>query len=308
MVGEGHPKLNACGSAYFQALEDRVSELEEENNCLRAALNLPPAHRPPLGKGPTGKDKPRDFEDRGEPFTPTTSHTGSSPESSTSTGSFSPSTVTGSMRPSPHSMDGPQWDHALVMEDDPDDDSHIGGMSSSLPSSSTCYPLPTSTNSSIRRPNSQQYPYDDPVNRIHMPPIQSGYPESLARPPNLQYGHSYSARGDLHQPQPQMHQQYVYSAPPFSTHHESGSMPSHAHPSYAAQSRDDAIGQQQYLHRRSSTDPQGYRLLNNQYIHLPSPQELAQGIRLSSSPRLQNPHGPVASPHHRQGYEGIHPA
>jgi hypothetical protein len=39
-----------------------VSELEEENICLRQALNLPPANRPLLGKGPTGKDKPKSSE------------------------------------------------------------------------------------------------------------------------------------------------------------------------------------------------------------------------------------------------------
>jgi hypothetical protein len=36
-----------------------VAELEEENTSLRAALHLPPAIRSPLGRGPTGKDRPR---------------------------------------------------------------------------------------------------------------------------------------------------------------------------------------------------------------------------------------------------------
>lgn len=43
-------------------MEDRVQELEEENDSLRAALNLPPANRPALGRGPTGKDKPKPFD------------------------------------------------------------------------------------------------------------------------------------------------------------------------------------------------------------------------------------------------------
>lgn len=50
-----------------QALENRVAELEDENNMLRAALNLPPANRPPLGKGPTGKDKPKPYSPRSQP-------------------------------------------------------------------------------------------------------------------------------------------------------------------------------------------------------------------------------------------------
>ncbi|KAI0661567.1 hypothetical protein C8Q70DRAFT_663718 [Cubamyces menziesii] len=51
--------FRARRAAHLEALEQRVAELEEENNTLRAALNLPPANRPPLGRGPTGKDKPK---------------------------------------------------------------------------------------------------------------------------------------------------------------------------------------------------------------------------------------------------------
>ncbi|KAJ6631017.1 hypothetical protein B0H10DRAFT_1692206, partial [Mycena sp. CBHHK59/15] len=51
--------FRARRAAHLQALEQRVAELEEENSCLRQALNLPQANRPPLGKGPTGKDKPK---------------------------------------------------------------------------------------------------------------------------------------------------------------------------------------------------------------------------------------------------------
>ncbi|KAI0360047.1 hypothetical protein OH77DRAFT_1434391 [Trametes cingulata] len=51
--------FRARRAAHLEALEQRVAELEDENNTLRAALHLPPANRPPLGKGPTGKDKPK---------------------------------------------------------------------------------------------------------------------------------------------------------------------------------------------------------------------------------------------------------
>ncbi|KAJ6565070.1 hypothetical protein B0H10DRAFT_1965887 [Mycena sp. CBHHK59/15] len=40
-------------------LQQRISELEEENGRLRQALNLPPANRPPTGTGPTGRDMPK---------------------------------------------------------------------------------------------------------------------------------------------------------------------------------------------------------------------------------------------------------
>ncbi|EAU85534.1 hypothetical protein CC1G_06435 [Coprinopsis cinerea okayama7 len=51
--------FRARRAAHLLALEQRVSELEEENDYLRQALNLPPSNRPPLGRGPTGKDKPK---------------------------------------------------------------------------------------------------------------------------------------------------------------------------------------------------------------------------------------------------------
>ncbi|KAI0077873.1 hypothetical protein K474DRAFT_1567795, partial [Panus rudis PR-1116 ss-1] len=51
--------FRARRAAHLEALEQRVSELELENDTLRAHLGLPPANRPPLGKGPTGKDKPK---------------------------------------------------------------------------------------------------------------------------------------------------------------------------------------------------------------------------------------------------------
>jgi cell shape-determining protein MreC len=38
-----------------QALEQRVAELEEENEKLRQALNLSPSSRPIIGTGPTGQ-------------------------------------------------------------------------------------------------------------------------------------------------------------------------------------------------------------------------------------------------------------
>ncbi|KAI0032529.1 hypothetical protein K488DRAFT_8763, partial [Vararia minispora EC-137] len=51
--------FRARRAAHLEALENRVAELEEENAQFRIALKLPPANRPPLGKGPTGKDKPK---------------------------------------------------------------------------------------------------------------------------------------------------------------------------------------------------------------------------------------------------------
>jgi hypothetical protein len=113
-----------CLLSLSQALEQRVAELEEENGNLRAALNLPPSNMPPLGKGPTGKDKPK------PPYATTprlatdieAGSRGSSADSPTSTRAQSlspgPSTVPAAMRPSPnavHSLAGGSWDQSMLM-------------------------------------------------------------------------------------------------------------------------------------------------------------------------------------------------
>ncbi|KAF9017130.1 hypothetical protein BDZ89DRAFT_891809, partial [Hymenopellis radicata] len=49
--------FRARRTAHLQALEQRITELEEENNSLRQALNMGQVIRPPLGKGPTGRYK-----------------------------------------------------------------------------------------------------------------------------------------------------------------------------------------------------------------------------------------------------------
>lgn len=45
-----------------QELQQRVEELEEENYWFRMTLGLPPSNRPPLGRGPTGRDKSKIYE------------------------------------------------------------------------------------------------------------------------------------------------------------------------------------------------------------------------------------------------------
>ncbi|KAJ7931985.1 hypothetical protein B0H13DRAFT_1514794, partial [Mycena leptocephala] len=51
--------FRARRAAHLEALQQRISELEEENAQLCQALNLPPVNRPPMGRGPTGRDKPK---------------------------------------------------------------------------------------------------------------------------------------------------------------------------------------------------------------------------------------------------------
>ncbi|KAF9516998.1 hypothetical protein BS47DRAFT_1256816, partial [Hydnum rufescens UP504] len=49
--------FRARRASHLEALEQRVIILEDENTRLRAALDLPPSDRPPLGTGPTGRGK-----------------------------------------------------------------------------------------------------------------------------------------------------------------------------------------------------------------------------------------------------------
>ncbi|KZT42172.1 hypothetical protein SISSUDRAFT_980512, partial [Sistotremastrum suecicum HHB10207 ss-3] len=47
--------FRARRAAHLESLEERIAELEQENGRLREMCGLPPASRPALGKGPTGR-------------------------------------------------------------------------------------------------------------------------------------------------------------------------------------------------------------------------------------------------------------
>ncbi|KAJ3891548.1 hypothetical protein GG344DRAFT_76808 [Lentinula edodes] len=119
--------FRARRAAHLQALEQRVSELEEENSCLRQALNLPPANRPTLGKGPTGKDKPKTYNPHSLATMSMHSRDFSDSPPSTRMSSHSPESAI--VR-----LDDPAWDQTIVMSDTQSD----------LPNSSasSSYPLP----------------------------------------------------------------------------------------------------------------------------------------------------------------------
>ena len=112
----------------FQALEDRVAVLEQENSLLRAALKLPPSDRPLLGRGPTGKEKPKSIFG---PETPEPQLVESIRRASVSTVSTEASNVSQARSPSSsatapyihgerstQSFEFPQWDNALMIHED----------------------------------------------------------------------------------------------------------------------------------------------------------------------------------------------
>jgi len=124
-------------SVTYQDLEERVAEVEEENNCLRQALNLPPSNRPPLGRGPTGKDKPKNYElamtgaSLNQPlvFAPSRESSAEVSPGSRTSSSLSPDSISASMssRPMQAMESGSSWNNKLLI-----DDSHSSSMMTSV--------------------------------------------------------------------------------------------------------------------------------------------------------------------------------
>jgi len=120
--------FRARRAAHLEALEDRVAVLEQENTLLRSALSLPPSDRPPLGRGPTGKEKPRSlFEpDHPEPQLVNSLRRASVSTISTEASAVSKiqSPISSSTTPYVHgdqsmqSFAFPQWDNALMIHED----------------------------------------------------------------------------------------------------------------------------------------------------------------------------------------------
>lgn len=284
--------FRARRAAHLDALEQRVAELEEENGNLRAALNLPPANRPLLGKGPTGKDKPKSAPPaRPATALDTVSREGSSADSPTSTRaqSLSPSTITASMRPSPnavHSLEGGSWDQGMIMGEEQNQQAPHSS------SPSTGYPL-SGVPAHTKAPS--QYSYPSPAQSssrttlpgtMYMPAVHQGtqnFGHTTDRPLTEAYGGGNYPVRDLREDQ----QRFPYSQPSYSGP-EAAHLPQHS-PStpslhYSTQQHRDPSSAQTpipFAHRRSITDPQGFSLVN-QYPHLPPP----PALRRLSPPRL----------------------
>ncbi|KAL1716018.1 hypothetical protein EV715DRAFT_275344 [Schizophyllum commune] len=260
--------FRARRAAHLQALEARVQELEDENACLRQALNLPPANRPPLGKGPTGKDKPKTNDHQASQASPTgynaifTQSRASSVDSpgSTRTSSMSPNMLPSSSR-AMQVVDGGPWDQAILMNE----------QQSEVPPSATSssFSLPPLPSSPMPTKNLPQSSY---------PPYQSGLPPPPP-PPRGSISSMQSSTNVYASPQP--YAQSVNERPPLS---------SYASSSYNV--RGD---------RRSVTDPQGYgQPLSQAQAHHHQQQQqqqaylsqAAHGIRLPSPPRLPDGHLP----------------
>ncbi|KAJ4480080.1 hypothetical protein J3R30DRAFT_3873875 [Lentinula aciculospora] len=246
--------FRARRAAHLQALEQRVSELEEENNCLRQALNLPPANRPLLGKGPTGKDKPKTYNTPNGLTTMSLNSRGSSDSPpSTRMSSQSPeSAIVG--------LDDPAWDQTIVMSDTHSD----------LPSSSasSSYPLPP-----MSAPPSSKYiqynPYPPPSrsSSVSGPVYMNSQPTYVQSTDRSMSSSSYpsptfpSIRLDARQ---EARTPYSYSHSPYDSDSLVQNAPPSAPPHMHSQ-RDPSLS---YPTRRSITEPYN---VDVGYSHLPNP-------------------------------------
>lgn len=300
-----------------------MAELEEENSALRAALNLPPANRAPLGKGPTGKDKPKPQPQQPNTaspsgsstlppiqFLPQVSPTNSLPSmpvsrhdspssASTRTHSLSPTTFnstlgqTGSMS----GMDSQVWDSSAFMAKDQQEPGP-----SSASSSYTIPPVPgPSTSHTSAYPSSASRPSLDEA----YPPLTSyQYSPDRSLAPIDPYGQNTNSGFLLRDER----RPFSYPQPSFPTH--AGQLQSHPSPVSAVSPSMPPGGgpgmQASYAHRRSITEPQGYRssiqLGSIPQMRLPQPPNLPS--RLSSPGQLSAAGGhPPPSLHPASGYD-----
>ncbi|OAX37767.1 hypothetical protein K503DRAFT_719249 [Rhizopogon vinicolor AM-OR11-026] len=281
--------FRARRAAHLQALELRVSELEEENNCLRAALNLPAANRPSLGKGPTGKDKPKSLES-----TPIAAHSTSSKSRESSpvgaspsperSESASPSVVSGNMR-TPPVMDG-HWEESFMMGDQQSQASHVSSTSSA---SYNLRPVPPS----MSQKSPHQFTFSNPMpppprsmisSSVSAHPIQPGYTQTADRPIATGYNDMNYLLCDVRE---SPHYPYSYQQPSqFNPEH--GMPPPSQHPIHSPQNHTQQRPSLPhtsitYQQRRSVNEPSGFRSLGAD-LHLPSPPPHQQAVRLASPP------------------------
>lgn len=284
-------------------------ELEEENDYLRKALSLPPSSRPPLGRGPTGKDRPRIFDTSSlQSLSPHPSRESSadlSPTSRPSSQSPTPIAASMSSRPAMTIMEPSAWNDSMLLNDQ----SHQPQQShqhSDLPESSnspyhlSAIPVPVSTKQYLPyvdtiASSSRQLPSDVYLNSPNT------YAQSPDRPIGGNYGgHNFPPRGEIRD---EIRQQYIYTDPYQHDPHLRSQSPSpntQSHPHVSNLERNHTVP---FPHRRSSLDPQGYSI-GQGFPHLPNPVQLQHNPRPPDHPRQPDHHVPTVPRPAHYGQDG----
>nr|VWO95908.1 Guanine nucleotide-binding protein alpha-4 subunit [Ganoderma boninense] len=226
--------FRARRAAHLEALESRVAELEEENNALRAALNLPPANRPPLGKGPTGKDKPK----------ASSSKAGNPSNISSLISSLGPNNPSGA---------------PLSRTESP---LSTGSASGHSMSPDPIAPGPVTTCLATKTPAFHILPYIPQFAFPQLPRSVANdiFPSSQAFPSSDEKSFGYLPTDER--------RSYNYSHPLLSGHPSAqGPLPSGL-----SSSTNDPDGLAPFLQRRALTEPDGFRSLLNQMSHVQTSQ------------------------------------
>ncbi|KAF5382071.1 hypothetical protein D9615_004282 [Tricholomella constricta] len=279
--------FRARRAAHLLALEQRVTELEAENAKLRKMVGWPPDDRPPLGKGPTGKDKPKaaDCGTGSHALDFFSSRDSESAGSSSRTNSLSPSALAGTSSRAMHVIDTESWEHALTMNDPNDHPSDVGApespyqlppmvapvstkpiypsygnaLPSSLPSSSSRSPIPSNNTLYMNSPASFSHSSERHLGGSYSSPsfVARG---SEMRVDSPRQNYSY------HQPAYQNHDPNMHSQspPPLPA------APVHSHSHNHLHQRDVAAP---YSHRRAVTEQY---TISQGGLQLPNPAQLQQ--------------------------------
>ncbi|KAG5651740.1 hypothetical protein H0H81_007593 [Sphagnurus paluster] len=324
--------FRARRAAHLLALEQRVTELELENAKLRKMVGWPPDDRPPLGKGPTGKDKPKGPDSAGHSVEFFSSRDSGSADSSSRNSSLSPSALAGTSARTMPTFDPETWEHAFTMPDHHEPPPDVGQqpespyqlppmaqpvstkpvypytniLSSSLPSSSSRSPVPhsnTTTNMYMNSPTGYSH-----SSERHLGGSYSS-PSFVARGTEMRVESPREPTYNYHTPhQNHDHTMHPQSPPPPHTapvHHSH----SHSH----MQQRDNATP---YGHRRAATEQY---TLTSHGLHLPNPVQLQQQQQQQQQQhQQQHQHNPrhtdlhrmhdATEQHQHQHHQHHHPA
>ena len=263
--------------------------MEEENGHLRQALSLPPSNRPPLGKGPTGKDQPKlepDISNVSSVIGLPSGRGSSNSESPTSrTSSLSPTFTLPPRRSAPATESG-SWDDAIFS----------GGQHSDFSvSSPSSYPLAMSAPPPMRplhhyasyAAGSLPTPSRSSVASLYLT-TTSQYPSDRMSSSTYN-GHGYFVRGETSR-------QYSHST--FQSTDIEMHPPHTAPPAIPIPYTDQRESPMVFPHRRSLVDsPQSYTV-SQVYPH---PSGIQQNLRGPEYLRLQDSNGhlpmnPVSHP------------
>ncbi|KAI1797288.1 hypothetical protein LXA43DRAFT_406182 [Ganoderma leucocontextum] len=246
--------FRARRAAHLEALESRVTELEEENNALRAALNLPPANRLPLGKGPTGKDKPKpgaskhaDGSNVSTLISSLASNSGSGAPLSRTESPLSTGSASGhSMSPDPigsgPGLSVPPQTSTPALDPSGWSDNMFGDKDSDQ-----------SISSNFSIPSSSHPSHNSPFPQIPRSVPNDIFPSTQAFPPSDEKSFGYLPSDQR--------RSYNYSHPLLS-----------GHPSALSSNAGDANDLAPFLQRRALTEPDGFRTLLNQMSHVQTSQ------------------------------------